>query len=257
MGVDYHSVTEIPGSLASKEQLERLFMRYHFALPFVKGKSVLEVGCGAGMGLGYLAKEAEWVVGGDVDRKNLLIAAKTYKKESKVSLLQLNGETLPFKRETFDIILLFEAIYYFPQPEKFVEEAYRVLKKNGVLIIETVNKEWSGFTPSPFSIRYFSAEELHQLLSPYFKKISLYGAFAENEKTFARRVLLLIRRLAGKLGLIPRTLKGREKLKRVIYGPLTPIPLIINEKMAIYHPPEEISARNGRYYKLLLAIGYK
>lgn len=57
--VDYSTVTEIPGNKISKEQLTRLYHRYHFASLFCKGKDVLEVACGGGMGLGYLAKFAK------------------------------------------------------------------------------------------------------------------------------------------------------------------------------------------------------
>jgi cyclopropane fatty-acyl-phospholipid synthase-like methyltransferase len=55
MTPEYIHVTEIPGNKASAEQIERLYHRYHFASAFCQGKEVLEVACGAGMGLGYLA----------------------------------------------------------------------------------------------------------------------------------------------------------------------------------------------------------
>ena len=65
MEENYTSVTELPGNKGSKEQLARLYQRYHFALQFSKEKDVLEVACGGGLGLGYLAKSAKFGSSGD------------------------------------------------------------------------------------------------------------------------------------------------------------------------------------------------
>jgi len=61
MAIDYTTVTEMPGLKASREQLAMLYTRYAFAAKFCDGKDVLEVGCGAGQGLGYLATKARKV----------------------------------------------------------------------------------------------------------------------------------------------------------------------------------------------------
>ena len=61
---DYSSITESPGLKASKEQLARIWHRYRMAADYVQGKDVLEVGCGSGIGLGFLATYANCIVGG-------------------------------------------------------------------------------------------------------------------------------------------------------------------------------------------------
>jgi hypothetical protein len=58
MPVDFSQVTEIPGDKASGEQLQRLFSRYHFAKQYCESKDVLELACGSGQGLGYIARSA-------------------------------------------------------------------------------------------------------------------------------------------------------------------------------------------------------
>ena len=58
----YITVTEMPGNKATKENIEMLYTRYKWASQFIEGKDVLEVACGAGQGLGYLAKKAKKVV---------------------------------------------------------------------------------------------------------------------------------------------------------------------------------------------------
>lgn len=66
MGFDYTSVTEITGCNVTSEQLQRMYARYRFASELCDDKEVLEVACGSGQGLGYLAKKAKRVVGGDI-----------------------------------------------------------------------------------------------------------------------------------------------------------------------------------------------
>jgi len=40
------------------------------------------------------------------------------------------------------VIILFEAIYYIPDAEKFVEECARVLRLGGKVLIATANKDF-------------------------------------------------------------------------------------------------------------------
>ncbi len=56
MGIDYTTVIELPGNRFTQEQSERMFHRYCFAAHFSTGKDILEVACGTGQGLDYLAK---------------------------------------------------------------------------------------------------------------------------------------------------------------------------------------------------------
>ncbi|MBM4308891.1 MAG: hypothetical protein FJ123_19355 [Deltaproteobacteria bacterium] len=59
---NYSKITESAGLKATQEQMARLYQRYHFVKEFAEGKEVLEIGCGAGIGLGYLAQKASKVV---------------------------------------------------------------------------------------------------------------------------------------------------------------------------------------------------
>ena len=54
-----------------------LSTRYELARKHAQGKDVLDA-CGAGMGLGLLARTARRLVGGDIDERNLAIARQTY-----------------------------------------------------------------------------------------------------------------------------------------------------------------------------------
>lgn len=160
--VDYTTVTEITGYNVTSEQLQRMYTRYRFALDFCERQEVLEVACGSGQGLGYLARKAKRVVGGDYDEK-IVKCAQDYFKD-RIEIRQIDAHNLPFPDKSFDVVILYEAIYYLKEPEQFVSEARRVLRENGILIICTANKDWAGFNPSPYAYRYFSAPELYSLL---------------------------------------------------------------------------------------------
>lgn len=235
MAIDYSTVTEVPGNRVTQEQLERMFHRYYFAANFSEGKDILEVACGAGQGLGYLAKRAKRAFGGDYTEK-LIKEAKRYYNE-RVPLLRLDAHFLPFKDHRFDVVILYEAIYYLPQPEKFISEAKRILRKGGTLLIATVNKDWSEFNPSPFSTHYFSVSELAKLLSDNGFKVEFYGAFSVLPKGVKGKVIANIRKIAVALHLIPKTMKGKEFLKKIFYGQLSPLKEEVEEGICEYVPP--------------------
>ena len=62
---DYTDVTEMAGEAISAEQLFRQCNRYYWAGAFVEARDAIEVGCGAGPGLGYLAGLARSLRAGD------------------------------------------------------------------------------------------------------------------------------------------------------------------------------------------------
>ena len=255
MATNYTTVTEVPGIEASREQLAMLYTRYAYAAEFCCGNDVLEVACGAGLGLGYLAKKARTVVGGDYT-DNLLTGAKKYY-NGRVPLLRLDAHALPFRDSSFDMVLLYEAIYYLANPEHFLDECRRVLREKGMLLLCTVNKEWSDFNPSPFSTRYFSARELSELLRKHGFRVELQGAFPVKKDSANDHVVSFLKRLAVALHLIPKTMKGKELLKRFFLGSLSPLPSEVHEGMAGYTPPVAISDTEAcPRFKILFALAH-
>lgn len=252
--VDFSQLTEIPGVKATKEQIERIYHRYRFVRDIAENKVILEVACGSGLGLGFLNERARYVVGGDIDRRNLKIAQELYKGTS-VDLCKLDAHYLPFSGNRFDLVLLYEAIYYLKFPDLFIEECGRILKKNGLLVICTVNRDWKDFHPSPHAIRYFSIPELYGLLGKVFHDVKFYGAFPVEETGLSERAVSLLKRIAVRLNLIPGTLAGRAYLKRLFLGPLVQIPEQLVENMAPYREPVMISPRerNGKF-KIVYAV---
>jgi len=211
-----------------------LYTRYAFAVGFCHGKEVLEVGCGCGMGLGYLGQNARRLVGGDFTESLLRRAHAHY--GGRVLLVRLDAQALPFRNESFDIVILFEAIYYLPRPEDFLTECKRILRPDGVLLLCLPNKEWEGFNPSPRSTQYFSARELQALLSNCSFAVDLLGAFRNYPRTLQQKISAAVRKTAVRLRVIPKTMRGKEFLKRLFYGQLVELTEEIEEGTASAQP---------------------
>ena len=250
---DYSVVTEIPGNRVTAEAVRMLHSRYAYAAGFCEGKDVLEVACGAGQGLGHLAKRARCIVGGDYTSSLLDLAQQHY--AGRVPLVRFDAHSLPFRDQSFDVVLLFEAIYYLAHPQQFLAECRRVMRVGGTLLICSANSEWSGFNPSPFSTRYFSASDLQRLLSTNGFEAEVYGAFSPLASTQKQKVVAFVRKFAARWNLIPKTMKGKESLKRLFYGQLAELSAEIDEQLAKRAPLCQVSGNGeSKKFKVLYAV---
>lgn len=251
----FNEITESPFTRATSDQLEILSTRYDLAAKYAVGKDVIEVACGAGVGLGLLAGVARHVVGGDIDELNCATASETYAGRTDVEIRQLEASQLPFPPASFDVVILFEALYYLPSAAGFLQEARRVLRPGGVLLISTVNCRWGEFNPSPFSTRYYDATELAGLLSSHGFEVSVYGGFAQPAGGALHAAIAALRKAAVFLHLIPNTQKGKEWLKRIFYGKLQPIPRELRPGFAPVAPLAPLPSPYGAGpYRFIYAI---
>lgn len=218
MSADFTTVTELTGHQAHAEQLSMIHTRYALARERCAGKDVLEAACGPGRGLGYLAQKARLVTAGDLTLA-LVEAARAHYGE-RVKLSVFDAQKLPFPDASFDLVLLYEAFYYLPEPEKFLAEARRVLRPGGELLLSMPNPEWDGFNPSPFSMRYFTADELRDLLSANGFASRIKTGFVAAPRGPLGLAVSAVRKVAVGLGVVPKTMKGKAWLKRAFYGPL-------------------------------------
>lgn len=252
---DYLAVTERPGQSASRIQLEMLEARYAWAADQAREKDVLEAACGAGMGLPVLGRVARSVQAGDVDVENLRAAHVACAGSPNITARAFHAEQLPFPSESFDLVLLFEAIYYLPDARRFFQETQRVLRPGGTLLVVTVNPEWDGFNPSPLCTRYWSAAELLAALEEAGFAARVQGAFPETANWISWSIGL-VRRAAVALNLVPRTMKGKALLKRIFYGPLEVVPPRAGASIL---PPQldELSSAGSRRHRVLYASARK
>jgi ubiquinone/menaquinone biosynthesis C-methylase UbiE len=227
--IDYLKITEVTDDLVSQEQVQRSCNRYYWANLFCKGKSVLEVACGTGQGLGYLSKNSKRFVAGDYSRDILNVTQKHY--GSRIDLFQLDAQHLPFADNSMDVILLFEAIYYVPNVDLFIKECHRVLGLNGKVLIATANKDLSDFNPSPHTYKYFGVLELKNIFHRNGFSSEFFGNIRVSELSLIQRMSRPVKQVAVKLNLMPKTADGKKWLKRIIFGGMVKMPGEITKDM--------------------------
>lgn len=207
----------IPGAKVTSEQLQMICCRYYTASQYVQGKQMLEIGCGAGLGLGYLGKTAKNVIGGDYSEDNLRCAHRHY--GERIELLLLDAQELPFKDSCFDVVVAMEVIYYLTHLGDFFEECHRILRRRGILCLCLPNKDVPGFHASPLSHRYYSAPELFTLLNCHHFDSELLGAFPISRRPAWERVrAAAIVNVGRVLDMMPKGRELREFLSKIILG---------------------------------------
>lgn len=221
---DFTPITETPGSGLNAEQLARIRQRYGLAATLARAKDVLEVGCGAGSGLGMIRQQARSLVGSDYTAPVLRLAQAHY--GGRVPLVCADAQVLPFAAASFDLLLSFEAIYYLPKIELFFAEAHRVLRDDGVLLLCTSNPDWPPFVPGQMSAYYPNLPALATLLAEAgFSRTEFYGALPLPESRPPHKTLLAtLRKYALRYQLFTADTALTRRLKQLAYGRLHPLP---------------------------------
>lgn len=122
---------------------------------------ILDVGCGDGVISEPIMKMGNYVAALE------LPTVATLAKKCKVSTVMAgDAEQLAFASESFDLVIASEVVEHLWQPKSFLNEAYRVLKPAGYLIIETPEGE-EGLNYDSHK-HYFTVEQLEHMLSTKF-----------------------------------------------------------------------------------------
>lgn len=103
-------------------------------LPDLKGKTVLDLGCGYGKNcIDFINRGAEKVVGTDISEKMLDIATKENSHPA-ITYAPLDMNDLGAFDNTFDLVYSSMAFHYIKDFNKLISNIYRLLNKNGVLL---------------------------------------------------------------------------------------------------------------------------
>ena len=101
---------------------------------------LLDVGCGAGFFLEYAEKYYD-THGIDISEYSIREA----KQRTHTAKLSIGDVTcLDYKNDYFDIVTCFDLLEHLPNPKLAIQELYRVLKNEGVLIIRVPNTDSIG-----------------------------------------------------------------------------------------------------------------
>jgi len=238
--MDFLSLTELAGDSVSQEQIQRCCNRYLWAGQFCKRKDVLEVACGSGQGLGLLKYHAKHIFAGDFSLRILKMAKKHYKE--RIPLSNFDAQKMPIKDNSIDCILLFEAFYYLSSPVDFVIECKRVLRANGTILIATANKDLFDFNPSPHSFFYFGVREFKKLFDDHGFDTEFFGDTPITEINLWQKILRPIKKISVAFHLIPKSMKAKRLLKKIVFGKLLTMPQEILETTATYKIPIRLQA---------------
>jgi ubiquinone/menaquinone biosynthesis C-methylase UbiE len=102
----------------------------------VKGKKVLDLGCGTGVHSAHFLSKGATVTGADISGEMLKIATK---KHPAAEFVLADMKKLPFVDSCFDIVFSGLAIHYVKDIKAVFREANRVLKPEGRLVVSTMN----------------------------------------------------------------------------------------------------------------------
>lgn len=221
---NFTAITELPHSLLHEEQWTRILQRYHLGARLAHGKDVLEVACGAGIGLGLLRRHARSLIGCDYTGQVLALAKQHYGR--RVPLVCSDAHHLPFASQRFDLILAFEAIYYLHQIDWFLAEARRLLRPTGILLLCTSNPTWPHFVACQMSVHYPDLPELaKRLTAAGFTHQQFYGALPLSDTAHPQKtVFATLRKVALRYKAFATQSALTRYIKQLAYGHLHPLP---------------------------------
>ena len=146
--------------------------RVNLLKKYKKKGMLIDFGCGTGWFLEYARNH--YKVAGFEPTENLA------KFTSDLLKIQIESDVRKFKDNSFDIITAFDVIEHVAEPRKTFQEFFRLLKKDGILLIYTPNADSIGFdymkerqnnvTP-PIHLHYFNKKSINRLAQNSFSSI--------------------------------------------------------------------------------------
>lgn len=103
------------------------------------GDKILEVGCGEGVLSVLAAQKGFDITASDISKLNIEAARKLAEKQGvgNISFLEADAENLPFKDDSFDIVIADNILEHLPDFRKGLAEIKRVTKKTAIIALPT------------------------------------------------------------------------------------------------------------------------
>jgi len=197
-----------------------------------------------------IASVARSLEAGDVSERMLQRVRGHY--GDRVRLARFDALQMPYATGSKDVLIIFEAIYYLANLPAFFAECRRVLRPGGHLLIATANKDLPDFNPSPHSHVYPGVIELRDECAKQGMSVRCFGYLDTEAVSMRQRILSPIKRIAVGLGLMPKTMRGKQLLKRLVFGKLVVMPAELQAREVQYTAPAELPTdRPDRRHKVI------
>ena len=118
---------------------------YELIRPVVKAKTVLELATGTGLIAKNIVNAAAHIEATDASAE-MIAEAKRDNRSAKLHFSVQDMFRLPYANQSFDVVIVSNALHIVPQPEKALQEIKRVLKDDGVLIAPTFTHAGNSFS---------------------------------------------------------------------------------------------------------------
>jgi ubiquinone/menaquinone biosynthesis C-methylase UbiE len=157
---------------------------------------VLDIGCGGGININRMSKNAKKVYGVDYSIESVNLSREVNRQEiydGKVEILKGNVQDLPFEDNTFDIVTAFETVYFWPDIEKSFGEVKRVLKPGGIFLIGMESNGNDNLTmkisEKLINMTVYNDEEITEFLKNNgYSQITVYLRDAKNSEEIIKEI---------------------------------------------------------------------
>jgi 2-polyprenyl-3-methyl-5-hydroxy-6-metoxy-1,4-benzoquinol methylase len=165
----------------------------------IRGKKILDLGCGDGALTFLLAEQGAIITGVDNEELGIKFAQENLASQDRKHNLRYDfvlgsAYELPFPEESFDLVVSCEVIEHLQYPEKMLMEARRVLRAGGKLVLSTPHR-LSEIPADSNHVREFFPKELEKIMAEYFSAVQLklthhifwYGLYSYTFRNFGNR----------------------------------------------------------------------
>ena len=118
---------------------------YALIRPIVRHKTVLELATGTGLIAKNIVNAAAHIEATDASAE-MIAEAKRDNRSAKLHFSVQDMFRLPYANQSFDVVIVSNALHIVPQPEKALQEIKRVLKDDGTLIAPTFTHAGNSFS---------------------------------------------------------------------------------------------------------------
>lgn len=136
-----------PDAAAKYDEMERIllyhspFLRERFDFTRLKGKAVLDIGCGAGVLACLMARKGARVTAIDLTETGVALTAENARAQGvDVDVRQMNAERMQLEDCSFDFVWSWGVLHHSPRTETTLCEVARVLKLGGQGLVMVYHK---------------------------------------------------------------------------------------------------------------------